>query len=54
MAYFIWFTARYTVRQTLVPRNATRSTKLQEAQRAPELSFSRSPESLIFLALLVP
>ena len=46
---------RYTVRQTLVPRNVTMSTKLRGAQRAPELPLRstkfRSPENLIFPAL---
>ena len=48
---------RYTVRQTLVPRNVTRSTKLLGAQRAPGLALKstefRSPKRLIFLALLL-
>ena len=44
------------MRQTLLPRNVTRSTKLQGAQCAPELSFRstefRSPENLIFPACI--
>ena len=43
------------VRQTLVPRNVTISTKLRGAQRAPEHALRsmefRSPENLIFPAL---
>ena len=43
------------VSQTLVPRNVTRSTKLREAQLAPELALRstefRSPENLIFPVL---
>ena len=52
---FIWCTVRYTVRQTLVPRNVTRSTKLRGAERAPELVLRstefRSPENLFFRVL---
>ena len=43
------------MRQTLVPRNVTRSTKLLGAQHAPGLALKstefRSPRNLIFLAL---
>ena len=43
------------VRQTFVPHNATRSTKLRGAQHAPELGLRstefHAPEKLIFLAL---
>ena len=48
-------TVRHTVRQTLLLRNVTRSTKLRGAQRSPELALRstdfRSPENLIFPAL---
>ena len=43
------------MRQTLVPRNVTRSTKLRGAQRAPELALRStelcSPENLFFPVL---
>ena len=43
------------MRQTLLPHNATRSTKLRGAQHAPELALRSTefsaPENLIFLAL---
>ena len=43
------------MRQILVPRNVTRSTKLQGAQCAPDLALKStefcSPENLIFPAL---
>ena len=43
------------MRQTLLLRNVTRSTKLRGAQRSPELALRstdfRSPENLIFPAL---
>ena len=46
---------RYTVKQTLVPRNVTMGTKLRGAQSTPELALRstefRSPENLIFSAL---
>ena len=57
IVYFIWCIVRYKVRQTLVPRNVTRSTKLRGAQHAPGLALKnkefRSPRNLIFPALLM-
>ena len=45
----------YTVRQTLIPHNVTRSANISGAHRAPELALSsmefRSPENLAFPAL---
>ena len=53
--YFIWCTARYMMRQTRVPPNITKSTKLWDAQCSPELAYRSMefcvPENLIFLAL---
>ena len=53
--YFIWYVASYMIRQTCVPPNVTRSTKLWGVQRSPELAFRstgfRVPENLIFPAL---
>ena len=53
--YFICYTARYMMRQTRVPPNITRSTKLWETKRSPELAFRNTnfcvPENLIFPAL---
>ena len=37
--YFIWWTVRYTMRQTCVPPNILRSTKLWDTQHSPELAF---------------
>ena len=55
VVHFIWCTARYMVRQTLVPCNVTRSTKLRGALHSPELVLRsmefQSPENLIFPAL---
>ena len=46
---------RYTMRQTHVPPNIIRSTKLRGAQHSPELAFRSTdfcvPENLIFSAL---
>ena len=56
LIYFIWCTARYNWIKTPVPTNNTRSTKLRDAQRSPELVFRRTdlllPENLIFPALI--
>ena len=53
--YFIWCMTRYTMRWERVPSKVTRSTKLQGAQRSPELRFRstdfHAPENLIFPAL---
>ena len=53
--YFIWCTARYTMRQTCVPLNNKRSTKLWGPQRSPEIALRSKnfcvPENLIFPAL---
>ena len=53
---FIWCIVRYTMRQTCVPPNVTRSTKLGGTQRSLELAFRstdfRVPKNLIFLALM--
>ena len=55
--YFIWCTARYTMKRTRVPSNVTRSTKLRGTQRSPELTFRSMdfplPEDLIFLHLTI-
>ena len=57
IVYFSWCTARYTVWQTIVPCNITRSTKSRGAQRAPELALSSTEpslqENLIFPALML-
>ena len=46
---------RYTMRQTCVPPNITRRTKLQGVQHSPKLVFKSMdfsvPENLIFVAL---
>ena len=53
--YFIWCTASYTMKQTCLPQNIKRSTKLRGAKRSPELTFRSMefhiPENLIFPAL---
>ena len=56
ITYFIWYTARYTMRRTHVPPNVTRSAKLRDAQRS-KLAFRdtdfRVQVNLIFPALLI-
>ena len=53
--YLISCTVRFTVRQTILLCNVTRSTKSQSAQRSSELALRstdfRSPENLIFPTL---
>ena len=55
LIYFIWCMVRCMMRQTQVPPNITRSTKLQGAQHSPELAVRSTdfcvPENLIFPAL---
>ena len=55
--YFIWCMAGYTMRQTCVPLNITRSTKLRGMQCSPEIAFRSTdfcvPENLNFPALKV-
>ena len=47
--------ARYTLRQTPVPPNVTKNTKLQGVQHSPEVAFRNTdfcvPENLIFPTL---
>lgn len=54
---FIWYTTRYTMRQTRVPPHVIKSTKLRGVQRSPELAFRRKdfcvPENRIFPVLAV-
>ena len=55
ITYFIWCTARYTLRWTHVPWEVTRCTKLWGTQLSPELALRSTdfctPENLIFPAL---
>ena len=53
--YFIWYRTTYKMRQTRVPPNITRSTKLRGTQPSLQLAFRSMdfhvPENLIFSAL---
>ena len=55
--YILNSSIRYIINSTLVPCKVTRSTKLQGAQRAPELALRSiefcSPVNLIFPALIL-
>ena len=53
--YFTWCTTRYMIRQTCVPPNVTRSTKLWGTNHSLERAFRSMnfcvPENLIYLVL---
>ena len=50
--YFVWYMVRYIMRQTCLPPNVTKSTKLGRTQCYPELAFRSKhiciPENLNF------